>query len=54
MAAFLDRRIRFVDMPQVARLTMEKAAFVAVPTLADLMASNGEARAIAAEIVERM
>lgn len=54
VAAFLDRRIRFVDMPRVARLTMEKATFVAAPTLADLMASNGEARAIAAEIVERM
>lgn len=54
VAAFLNGRIGFMDMPEVARLTMERCSFVASPTLADLVASNAEAAAVADECVGRL
>lgn len=52
VAAFLDGRIRFTAMPEVARRVMEKGSFVASPTLDDLVASNSEGVRIADEIID--
>ena len=49
VAAFLDGRIRFTDMPKLVRHTMEHTPFVENPDLDDLVASNTEALKIAYE-----
>ena len=49
VAAFLDGRIRFTDMPKLVRYTMEHTPFVENPDLDDLVASNTEALKIADE-----
>ena len=48
VAAFLARRIGFTDITRVVERTLERAAFVARPTLDDYREGDAEARAIAA------
>ena len=45
--AFLEGRIRFTDMPEIARRTMETTPWSETPDLETLIATNAEARAIA-------
>ncbi len=54
VAAFLHRRIRYVDIYPVIHLTLEKVPFVATPTYDDYVASNAEARAVAEDIVKQI
>ena len=50
VAAFLQDRIGFLQMSDVIEETMQKAAFVAVPTYDDYVATDDEARKIAATL----
>lgn len=52
VAAFLDRKCRFTDITASIEYALERATFVAQPTLADYEASNAEARALAAEYLK--
>lgn len=49
VAAFLNGRIRFTDMPRLVHHVMEKTSFLSSPNLEDLIATNSEALAIADE-----
>lgn len=49
VAAFLQEKIRFTDMPKLAAYTMAKTAFISSPTLEDLIVTNTEALKIADE-----
>lgn len=49
VAAFLKGRIRFTDMPEIARFTMDRVGFISNPSLDDLISTNTEALAIADE-----
>ncbi len=51
VALFLQDKIGFLQIADVAERTMEKAAFIAQPSLDDFIASDGEARRIASEQV---
>ncbi|MDE6007313.1 MAG: 1-deoxy-D-xylulose-5-phosphate reductoisomerase [Muribaculaceae bacterium] len=50
VAAFLNSEIRFTDMPRIARRTMELTPYIKEITMADLVATNTEARSIAENI----
>ena len=50
--AFLDGRVKFIDMPSLVTDTMERTSFVADPSLEDLVAVNAEALAKANQWVE--
>lgn len=50
--AFLDGKIRFTDMPVIARRTMESAPWSDTPDLPTLIATNQEARKIASSIIK--
>lgn len=54
VAAFLEGRIGFTDIYRVIDTTLGKASFVASPDYPDFVASNAEARAIAAEAVDNL
>ncbi len=45
--AFLDRKIGFLQMPEIIEKTMEKARFIAKPEMEDLIETNSEARKLA-------
>lgn len=45
--AFLENRIRFTDMPKIARAAMDKCPWSATPDLETLVATNAEARKLA-------
>ncbi len=47
VAAFLDRRIRFVDIPMVVESTLSVCDLSASASLADLLAADAEARRVA-------
>lgn len=51
-AAFRHDEISFLRMPEVIEQTMQRAAFVAQPTYEDYVATDAEARRIAAEIMK--
>lgn len=51
VALFLQDKIGFLQIADVVERTMEKAAFIAQPSLDDFIASDGEARRIASEQV---
>lgn len=51
VAAFLEDKIGFLQIPELIEHTMEKAHFVAQPTLEDLISSDTEARRIALEFI---
>lgn len=50
VAAFLQDRIGFLQMSDVIEATMSKAAFISNPTYEDYVATDAEARHIAAEL----
>lgn len=52
--AFLKGRIRFVDMPEVARRTIERVPYASVSSLQTLIDTNAEASAVAREVVESL
>lgn len=47
VASFLQRKIRFIDMPRLVANVMEKAQFVTAPSLSDLIDTNSQARELA-------
>lgn len=53
VALFLNRRIRFTDMPRIAEQTLQKVKVTANPDYEDLIETNEEARTKAQEIAER-
>lgn len=52
VAAFLGREIKYIDIQRVIMKTLERAQFIASPSIEDYSASNSEARRLAREIVE--
>ena len=53
MAAFLQRQCAFTDITASIEYALERATFVAQPTIDDYVASNDEARALAAEYIKK-
>jgi 1-deoxy-D-xylulose-5-phosphate reductoisomerase len=49
VARFLSDDVAFLDLPRVVEHAMERVSHVAQPTLDDLVASDAEARRVAAE-----
>ena len=54
VAAFLKGEIKYVDIQRVIMAALERAQFVATPTIEDYAASNEEARRIARQVVESL
>ncbi len=52
VAAFLSGEIKYTDIARVILGTLERAQFVATPTIEDYAASNLESRRIAREIIQ--
>lgn len=52
--AFLDNRIPFGEIYHIIRSTLDRATFIANPSLDDYVASNSESRAIAGDILNQM
>ncbi len=50
VAAFLQDRIGFLQMSDVIERTMRKASFIANPSYEDYVATDTEARRLAAEL----
>ena len=50
--AFLEKRIKFTDMPRIAKETMNATPWSATPDLETLIATNTEARKIAEDILK--
>lgn len=53
VAAFLRDAIGFLQMSDVIETTMEKVSFLLQPTYEDYVATDAEARAVAAELVKK-
>lgn len=51
VAAFLNDQISFLGMSDIIEKTMQKVAFISVPTYEDYVSTDAEARRIAAEMV---
>lgn len=51
---FLENRIRFTAMSEVARLTMQRVAVSDTPDLETLVATNSEARKVAEEVADSL
>lgn len=51
VAAFLDGRIRFPDIPEIIAATLDRCAFVREPDLEQIYSTNFEAKRIASEII---
>lgn len=49
--AFLEKRIGFLDIPEVIELTLARSVFTSEPDLGDYVASDREAREVASEII---
>ncbi|MDE5997708.1 MAG: 1-deoxy-D-xylulose-5-phosphate reductoisomerase, partial [Muribaculaceae bacterium] len=49
--AFLEKKIRFTDMPKIAKYTMENVEWQANPDLETLVATNAEARRVAERLM---
>lgn len=47
VAAFLNNRIKFTDMPRLVRFTMDNTEFIKSPDLEDLIVTNSEALKVA-------
>jgi len=54
VAAFLDGKIRFVDIPDIISTTMARCPFIAQPGLDAIYSTDFEAKRIASAIVERI
>ena len=52
VAAFLARKCAWLDIVRAIRHALERASFIASPTLADYAGANAEARALAAEFLK--
>lgn len=52
--AFLDNRIPFGEIYHIIRSTLDRATFIANPSLDDYVASNSESRDIAGDILNQM
>jgi 1-deoxy-D-xylulose-5-phosphate reductoisomerase len=52
VAAFLQRQCAFTDITASIEYALERSTFVAQPTIDDYVASNDEARALAAEYIK--
>ena len=52
VAAFLQERIRFVDIPQIIAETIDNAAFIAHPTYEDYVSTNALAREFATSLIK--
>jgi len=50
VARFLNDEIKFLQIAETVEKTLQKASFIAKPSLEELIASDAEARGIAAEI----
>lgn len=53
VAAFLEGRLRFTDIPEIIATTLSRCDFLAAPNLDDIYSTDFEAKRIAAEIVNR-
>ena len=53
VAAFLDDKIGFMDIPRIVRRTIDASGFVAHPTYDDFVQTNRDARRYASELVAR-
>ena len=53
VAAFLEGRIRFAEIPEIISATMTRCGFVAEPDLEQIFSTDFEAKHLAAEMVER-
>ena len=53
VAAFLEDRIRFTDIPAVIAQTIERCQFVAEPDLDAIYSTDFEAKRLAAKLIER-
>ena len=51
--AFLDKKIGFLQMPELIEETMEKTQFIAHPEMEDLIETNSEARKRAEFLIEK-
>lgn len=51
--AFLDKKIGFLQMPELIEETMEKTQFIANPEIEDLIETNSEARKLAELLIEK-
>ncbi len=52
--AFLDKKIRFLQMPEIIEKTMEKVSFLEHPDMEDLIQTNTETRRVARFVTEKM
>ena len=50
--AFLNKKIAFLEMPELIEKAMQKADFIKTPTLDDLIQSNSETRRITTLLIE--
>ena len=53
VAAFLEGRIRFAEIPEIISTAMAQCEFVAEPDLEQIYSTDFEAKRLAAEMVER-
>ncbi|MDE6338409.1 MAG: 1-deoxy-D-xylulose-5-phosphate reductoisomerase [Muribaculaceae bacterium] len=51
VAAFLNRKIGYMDIPRLVRKVMDMIDFIPDVTLADLISSNSSARSLASELI---
>ena len=49
--AFLEERCRFLEMPDIIEHTMQRASFIKIPSYEDYLATDAEAREIAASLL---
>lgn len=54
VGAFLEEKIRFVDLPDIIARVMSRCPAVENPSLADVLAADGEARRQANQAIEQM
>ncbi len=52
VAAFLEEKVRFTDIPEIIAATMERCMFVEKPTLEDIYSTDFEAKRIASEFIK--
>ncbi len=50
--AFLQEKIKFLDMPDVIGQTMSRVTFLSAPSLADYAETDGEARLVAGRLIK--
>jgi len=53
VAAFLEERIRFTDIPAVIAATMDRTSFIEKPSFDDIYSTDFEAKRIASEIINQ-